>query len=86
MGGADAENVPRDSVCWLQPLRHLGAEGGGVMLLRITLPYACFGAVVDDATKCCTRVAPIGRWMIGKRVPEISNWVSSKGGIVERVS
>jgi hypothetical protein len=56
-----------------------------MMLLRITLPYACFGAIIDDATTCCTRVAPIGRWMLGRRLADISRWAISKGGTVERV-
>jgi hypothetical protein len=55
------------------------------MLLRITLPYACFGAVVADETGRCTRVAPIGRWMLGRRATEIATWASSKGGTVERM-
>lgn len=55
------------------------------MLLRITLPYACFGAIVDDATKCCIRVAPLGRWMLGKTSAQIAEWATAKGGSVERL-
>lgn len=55
------------------------------MLLCIDLSYACFAAVVDDATGRCTRVAPIGRWMLGKTAEEIARWVSTKGGTVVRL-
>lgn len=55
------------------------------MMLSITLPYACFGAVIDDETGRCIRVAPLGRWMLGRAPQVIVRWVSSKGGTVERV-
>jgi hypothetical protein len=55
------------------------------MLLRITLRSACFGAVVDDATGRCVRVAPLGRWMLGHAPQVIVRWVASKGGTVERL-
>lgn len=55
-----------------------------MMLLRITLPYACFGAILDGSD-LCIRVAPIGRWMIGRRLADIAQWVRGKGGRVERV-
>jgi hypothetical protein len=54
-------------------------------MLWINLPYACFGAVFADAPDRCTRVAPIGRWMLGKSAQAIATWVSSKGGVVERL-
>lgn len=55
------------------------------MLLRITIRSACFGAIVDDATQCCIRVAPIGRWMRGKTLAQIAQWATAKGGTVERL-
>lgn len=53
------------------------------MLLRIDLPYATFGAVLDETGRC-TRVAPLGRWMLGKSSEQIVRWVKAKGGAVER--
>lgn len=55
------------------------------MLLRITIRSACFGAVIGNTTGRCTRVAPIGRWMLGKSSRDIAVWVAAKGGTVEVV-
>jgi len=45
---------------------------------QVTLSYCCFGIqAIDDRV---TKVAPIGRWMIGKDIGRIIRIVEEKGG------
>jgi len=53
-------------------------------LYQITLHYGCFGLVVTGNT--VTDVAPMGKWMRGKRAGYVKGWVLSKGGTMERVA
>jgi hypothetical protein len=56
------------------------------VLYQVTLPYACFGIVTDDLIQGkVTEAAPIGKWMIGKRLSTVIAWVNGKGGKVEYV-
>jgi len=50
---------------------------------RIELPYAVFALEVEDDR--ITYAAPIGRWMIGKNLTFIENWVSRKKGNITRL-
>jgi hypothetical protein len=56
-----------------------------VTLLRITLPYACFGVELDPLGRV-VRAAPIGKWMLGKHRSVVRAWVLRKGGSVEEVA
>ncbi len=47
----------------------------------ITLSYACFAVFVNDGV--ITDAAPIGRWMVGRRVDDVCKWVRSKHGSVD---
>jgi len=49
--------------------------------LMIDLPYACFGIEIDDHG-IVTKAAPIGRWMVGKRINDVLRWAVSKGATV----
>ena len=48
------------------------------MLYQVALPYACFGIVVEAG--CVTAAAPIGRWMVGKTLNFVTNWIQQKRG------
>ncbi len=52
-----------------------------MMLYRIDLPYACYGII----TKRCVvvRVPPIAKWMVGKNILFIKEWVRKKKGKIE---
>jgi hypothetical protein len=50
----------------------------------ISLPYATFGIRTTDGIVDVT--APIARWMIGKHINYIANWVKSKGGIGKQIN
>lgn len=50
-------------------------------MCRVVLPYAVFGVVVEDGK--VTMAAPIGRWMIGKKLSYVKTWVERKGGEIE---
>lgn len=52
-------------------------------LYQITLDYACFGVTLRAGVVVTT--APIARWMKGKTLEEITEWVKSKGGTIEHV-
>ena len=54
------------------------------MLYQVTLPYACFGVVVEAG--CVRTAAPIGRWMVGKTLTVITNWISQKRGKIIEVA
>ncbi len=53
------------------------------MLYQITLSYACFGIVVEDGI--VVEAAPIGGWMVGKRISYITAWVIKKWGMLKQV-
>jgi len=53
------------------------------MFYRINLKYACFG--IEEKNGLVVKTAPIGRWMIGKEISVIKNWVVSKKGKIEKV-
>ena len=53
-------------------------------LLRINLPYATFGIVVENGF--VREAAPMGKWMIGKHINMIIKWVEKKGGKVEAIN
>ena len=46
---------------------------------RVAIPYAVFGLVAGP-DGCIQDVAPIGRWMVGKSLEEVREWVRSKQG------
>ena len=50
-------------------------------LYQIDLSYACFGIIVHESM--VEEAAPIGRWMIGKRVGAVRKWVESRNGSLE---
>jgi transcription elongation GreA/GreB family factor len=45
---------------------------------QISLPYATFGIIVRE--NYVSNAAPIGRWMIGKTLGEVLQWVRKKNG------
>lgn len=49
-------------------------------LYQITLPYACFGIIVFESI--IEETAPIGRWMLGKRIGAVRKWVKFKKGSI----
>lgn len=52
-------------------------------LYQITLPYTCFGIEVRGHT--IMDAAPIGRWMVGKSLVVVGEWVARKHGVLRRV-
>lgn len=55
-----------------------------MILYRITLSYACFG--IETNNKIVIFTAPIGKWMIGKNIEFIKNWVKRKKGKIEQLT
>ena len=55
---------------------------GEIMLYRICLSYACFGVIVREGY--VTETAPIGKWMLGKHIDKVTDWVLGKGGSITR--
>ena len=49
-------------------------------LYRVELPYATFGIIV--ANHKVVDSAPIGKWMIGKKIGNVKLWVNRKQGKV----
>jgi hypothetical protein len=47
-------------------------------LYQVQLNYATFG--LCTVNNIITTVAPIGKWMIGKNITEIKNWIAYKKG------
>jgi len=52
----------------------------------VSLPYATFGIAIDNLNFKVIKTAPIGKWMIGKDISYIRNWVKSKQGMYVRLS
>jgi len=50
-------------------------------LYQVTLPYACFGILIDSSN-IIRNSAPIGKWMIGKSLDYIESWVRRKNGTI----
>ena len=49
-------------------------------LYQVNLPYACFGIItVQDIV---VEAAPIAKWMQGKTIYFVEQWVKSKGGTI----
>ena len=48
------------------------------LLFQIKLPYATAGIVTDRGIVVCT--APIFKWMMGKTIQEVEEWVDKKKG------
>lgn len=46
---------------------------------RVELPYACFLIEVGRDGRI-DQAAPIGKWMLGKRLSEVARWCKTKGG------
>ncbi len=76
---------------WLRrvpEVRSLHLSGGGRdnvnVLYRIELPYACGGILVENGIVKTT--APIFKWMRGKSVESIREWMSTKRGTIRRAA
>lgn len=48
------------------------------MLWQVTLPHACYGIATEAGV--VVEAAPVGRWLLGMSVEEVSAWVRGKGG------
>jgi hypothetical protein len=58
-----------------------GSSSPSVNWLVIDLPYACFVIEIDDHG-IVTKAAPIGGWMVGKRITDVLRWAAGKGAAV----
>jgi len=58
---------------------------GSDKLYRITLSYACAGIIVNPQNKVVKKAAPIFKWMIGKHIGEVKQWVEKKNGIINHL-
>jgi len=54
------------------------------MLYRVELSYMTIGIEVED--DIITEAPPIARWMVGKGINYIENWVTKKHGKVTRIT
>lgn len=54
-----------------------------VTMLRIELPWACFGLVVQGGR--VVRAAPIARWCVGKPVDDVTAYWHRRGATIERL-
>jgi len=54
-------------------------------LYQITIPYACFGIEVNEIN-VCVKAPPIARWMKGKSLKLITQWVERKNGTINIVN
>lgn len=52
------------------------------MLIRITLSYAVFGLIVEDAV--VVEAAPIARWAVGKPIRDVLTYYRRKGATFQR--
>ena len=50
---------------------------------QVTLPYACFGIEVQGQT--VVSAAPIGRWMVGKSLVVVGEWIARKHGVLKQI-
>ena len=56
-----------------------------VRLFRVVLHYAVFGIIVDE-NNIVINSAPIGRWMVNKKLSVVYMWVMTKYGKLELVA
>jgi hypothetical protein len=54
------------------------------MLYQIDLGYACFGISVNEDSRVFD-AAPIGKWMNGKHIDEIKEFVIRKHGTIKKI-
>ena len=47
----------------------------------VSMSYATFGIAIDDSNFKVVKTAPIAKWMIGKDISYIQNWIKNKGGV-----
>ena len=52
-------------------------------LYSVNLPYANYGLVVRNNR--ISHAPPIARWMTGKPLVSVSNWVQKKGGTIIKI-
>jgi hypothetical protein len=52
-------------------------------LYWIDINYACFGIITKN--KIVKETAPIGKWMKGKHIKYIRQWVDKKDGETKRI-
>jgi hypothetical protein len=50
---------------------------------RIDVSYATFGIIVSNGVVINT--APIGKWMVGKSLSKIQQWVKQKQGTIDKL-
>ena len=50
---------------------------------QVTLPYACFGIEVSGGV--VVGAAPVGKWMVGKSIVFVGEWIARKHGVLQRV-
>ena len=48
------------------------------MIMDIDVGYACYWVEAEGVT--VTKAPPIARWMIGRHIMEVLEWVASKHG------
>jgi hypothetical protein len=53
-------------------------------LYQATTRYFCCGLEAENG--CVVNAAPIIRWMVGKPLADVENWLRRKGGKLEKVS
>lgn len=63
--------------------RHEHHTGVSEQLLWVNLSYACYGLVIEDSV--VAEAPPIARWMIGKHVIEVANWLYGKKAVIVEV-
>lgn len=51
-------------------------------LWRIKLPYAVGGVITNSGT--VVKAPPLFKWMVGKQIEEVTEWVEKKGGTIKR--
>lgn len=52
-------------------------------LYRIELSYACYGIIIKHAI--VVHSPPIAKWMVGKNISFIKEWVKKKKGKIKEV-
>jgi hypothetical protein len=52
-------------------------------LYQVDVGYACFGVIVKD--NIVVGVAPVGKWMLGKKFDEVDKWVNGKKGNIVKI-
>jgi len=54
-----------------------------MILYRVILLYACYGVIIKN--EYIVEAPPIAKWMIGKHINYIRNWVINKGGTFQKI-